>query len=73
MNFLTKHQTKTKGKMKATIQNGKLIIEIDLQKPTPSATGKTLVVASSHGNIATTAIVDGKPVIIGLNAYVRNQ
>lgn len=59
--------------MKATIQNGKLIIEIDLQKPTPSATGKTLVVASSHGNIATTAIVDGKPVVVGLNAYIRNQ
>jgi hypothetical protein len=59
--------------MKAEIKNGKLIIEIDVEKPTPSKTGKTLVVASSHGNIATTATIDGKPVIIGLNAYVRNQ
>lgn len=57
--------------MKATIQNGKQVIEIELQPPTPSASGKTLVVASSHGNVATTATVEGKPVIIGLNAYVR--
>jgi hypothetical protein len=58
--------------MKATIQNGKLIIEIDVQKPTPSATGKTLVVASSRGNQPTTALVDGKPVIIGLTAYIKH-
>ena len=59
--------------MKAEIKNGKLIIEIDMQAPAPSATGKTLVVASSHGNVATTAIVDGKPVVVGLNAYIRNR
>ena len=59
--------------MKAEIKNGKLIIEIDMQPPEPSATGKTLVVASSHGNVATTAIVDGKPVVVGLNAYIRNR
>lgn len=58
--------------MKVTIQGGKMIIEIDMETPPkPSASGKTLVVASTHGNQATTASVDGKPVIIGLNAYVR--
>jgi hypothetical protein len=57
--------------MNAQIKDGKLIIEIELQKPTPSATGKTLVVATTHGNQQTTAEVDGKPVIIGLNAYIR--
>lgn len=57
--------------MTAEIKNGKLIITIDLQKPERSASGKTLVVASSHGNQATTATVDGKPVIVGLNAYIR--
>ena len=36
--------------MKVEVKEGKLIIEIDLQEPTPSASGKTLVVASSHGN-----------------------
>lgn len=56
--------------MKAEIKNGKLIIEIDTQEPTPSASGKTLVIASSRGNTATTAQVNGKPVIVGLNAYI---
>jgi len=57
--------------MKATIANNKLTIEIDLQAPRPSSTGKTLVVASSGGNITTTAVINGKPVVIGLNAYIK--
>ena len=57
--------------MNAKIENGNLVITIPVQKPTPSASGKTMVVASSHGNQATTALVDGKPVIIGLNAYIK--
>jgi hypothetical protein len=57
--------------MKATIANNKQTIEIDLQTPRPSASGKTLVVATSGGNVTTTATVDGKPVTIGLNAYIK--
>lgn len=58
--------------MKATIEGGQLVIRIDMNdKPTPSATGKTLVVASSHGNQVTEAQVNGKPVTIGVNAYIR--
>lgn len=57
--------------MKVEIKDKKLFIEIDLETPTPSSSGKTLVVASTHGNTATTAEVDGKPVIIGLNAYIK--
>lgn len=53
------------------IKDNKLFIEIDLEKPTPSSSGKTLVVATTHGNIVTTAQVDGKPVIMGLNAYIK--
>jgi len=59
-------------KMKVEIKNGKLMIEMDTQTPTPSASGKTLVIASSHGNQPTTAQVNGKAVIIGLNAYIKN-
>ena len=33
--------------MTVEIKGNKLCIEIDLEKPTPSASGKTLVVASS--------------------------
>ena len=58
--------------MKVEIKGNILVIEIDMQKPTPSATGKTLVVASSHGNQPTAAQVSGRPVIVGLNAYIRN-
>ena len=57
--------------MNVEIKNNKLYIEIDLEKPTPSASGKTLVVASTRGNATSEAMVDGKPVIIGLNAYIN--
>jgi hypothetical protein len=57
--------------MEVKIENGKLIITIDLQEPTPSASGKTLVVATTHGNTPTDCIIDGKKVIIGLNAYIK--
>ena len=57
--------------MKVEIRDNKLCIEIDLEKPTPSSSGKTLVVASTRGNTVTDVEVDGKPVIIGLNAYIK--
>lgn len=57
--------------MKVTVNGKTLTIEIELQEPTRSASGKTLVVASSRGNQATTATVQGKPVIVGLNAYIQ--
>lgn len=56
--------------MKVTIEKNELVIRLDLQTPRPSASGKTLVVASSHGNKATTAQIDGKAVTIGVNAYI---
>lgn len=57
--------------MEVKIENGKLIISIDMQVPTPSASGKTLVVATTRGNTTTECIVDGKKVVIGLNAYIK--
>lgn len=57
--------------MQVSIKNNKLVIEIDMQPPTRSASGKTLVVATTRGNQATTATVDGKPVTVGLNAYIK--
>jgi hypothetical protein len=53
------------------IEDGFLIVKLPLQPPTPSSTGKTLIVASSHGNQTTTAMIDGKPIIVGLNAYIK--
>jgi len=58
--------------MQVELKNNKLVITIDVNaKPTPSASGKTLVVASSHGNQQTTVTIDGKPLIVGVNAYIR--
>ena len=57
--------------MKVEIKGKEMIITVDLQTPAPSASGKTLVVASSHGNQPTTVIIDGKPVVVGFNAYIK--
>ncbi len=57
----------------AKIEGNKLIITADLETPAPNASGKTLVVASTRGNKETDMKIDGKPVITGLNAYIRKQ
>ena len=57
--------------MEVKIENGKLIITIEMQEPTPSASGKTLVVATTHGNVTTQCLVEGKNLVIGLNAYIK--
>ena len=57
--------------MKTEIINGNLVITIPMQEPTPSASGKTLVVATTSGNKETDVKVDGKNVTIGLNAYIK--
>ena len=57
--------------MKVTIENGELVIRLPLNNPpVPSSSGKTLVVASTHGNRPTNAVVDGQPIVVGVNAYV---
>jgi hypothetical protein len=47
-----------------------LVIRIPITKATPSASGKTLVVASTRGNLKTSLQIDGKDLYLGLNAYV---
>jgi hypothetical protein len=57
--------------MTAKIVGNKLVIEIPLNPvPVPSTSGKNLVVASTHGNKVTEAQIDGKPVTVGLSAYI---
>lgn len=61
----------TKNGMSAKIDKGNLVITIPMnKKPTESASGKTLVVASSHGNQQTELEVEGMNVVIGVNAYI---
>jgi hypothetical protein len=47
-----------------------LVIRIPIAKATPSASGKTLVVASTRGNQKTGVQIDGKDLYVGVNAYV---
>ncbi len=57
--------------MNVEIRDNKLCIEIDLEEPKLSASGKSLVVASTRGNTVSSAEIDGKPIVIGLNAYIK--
>ena len=58
--------------MKATIEGNELVIRLPLNKsPVPSSSGKTLVVASTHGNRTTEAVINGQPIILGVNAYIQ--
>lgn len=58
--------------MQVTNKDGKLTVVIDTNKvPTPSGSGKSLIVASTHGNQATAVIVNDKPLIVSVNAYVK--
>ena len=63
--------------MQVTIKDGNLIIAVPLQTPTPSkCSGKTLVVASTHGNTKTDIELPshpGRKITIGLNAYIPNN
>lgn len=57
--------------MKVTIEGNELVIRIPAEKnPSLSKTGKTKIVASSHGNQKTGVQVNGQEVIVGLNAYI---
>lgn len=57
--------------MKVTIEKNELVIRMPLQKPQPSKSGKTLVVATTGGFVQTDAKVEGKAVSLSLNAVIR--
>ena len=55
--------------MEVKIEKNHIVITLPIS-PRPSASGKTTVIASSAGNKPTAAIYNGKPVIVGCNAYI---
>lgn len=57
--------------MKVTIKNDVLHIEIPVVREN-SKSGKSVLLASTHGNQTTSTVVDGKPVVVSVNAYIRN-
>jgi len=46
-------------------------VVLDLQEPRASASGKTLVIASTRGNVVSDATFNGKSVTVGCNCYIR--
>jgi hypothetical protein len=55
----------------AELDRKTLIIRLQLQKPVPSkSSGKTLVIASTHGAVATEVRYRGKPIVVVANAFV---
>jgi hypothetical protein len=56
--------------MEAETENGRLIITLPLQEPTPSKSGQVLLVASSRGVWKSPLKVEGKVVHINVNAFV---
>jgi hypothetical protein len=57
--------------MKVEVKDNNLVITIPMQKPAPSSSGKTMIVATTGGNQATEATVNGKNITVGLNAYYK--
>ena len=57
--------------MQVEIKDNQMIITVDMQPPTPSKSGKTLVVANSGGPTKTTAQVNGKTVTLNLTAWTQ--
>jgi hypothetical protein len=53
-----------------TREGDTLVIRLPIKAPTPSATGKTLVVASTRGNQKTAIKIEGQDLYLGVNAYV---
>lgn len=57
--------------MKVTVENNELVIRMPLEPSRPSKTGKTRIVASTSGFVATDAVVAGKPLSVAVNAVIR--
>jgi hypothetical protein len=48
-----------------------IVIDCDPKAERSSASGKSRIIASTNGNLASELQVNGKPVIVGLNCYVK--
>jgi len=58
--------------MTVVVKATELVITIPLIKPPkPSKSGKSLTVATTHGNIVTDAVIAGKSIVVGVNAYIK--
>ena len=54
-------------------KTNELIIRLPLQSPAPSKSGKTLIVATTAGIVQTSVEVNGKPISLGVNAFIAKN
>lgn len=58
----------------AEIEGNFVIIKVPMQTPTPSKSAKTLVIATTHGNLRLPDVTfNGAPITIGVNVYIKPE
>jgi hypothetical protein len=57
------------AKVEGTGKNKELVIRVPMQEASQSSSGKSMVVATTRGSVETEAEVDGKPVVVSVNAF----
>ena len=64
-----------KKELSVDTENGYLVIKIPMNdEPFPlSKSEKSMVIATTHGNAVTDLVLKGTPVILGVNAYIKNK
>ena len=59
--------------MKVEQKGDEIVITIPRnKKPQPSTSGKTLIIASSHGNVPTPLLHNDDVISAGVNVFARN-
>ena len=56
--------------MKVEVEKGRLVISLKLRKPSPSKSGKTLLVASTRGVRQSNVKIRGRRVRVNANAFI---
>lgn len=56
--------------MKVTLKDNELTIVMQCGDLEPSKSGKSLILASTRGNKTTSVQVDGKALVVSVNAYI---
>ena len=67
---ITPQKRNERNTMTAVIKGNELILTLPIGKPTPSGSGKSLTVATTSGIVQTSVMVDGKPLKVGVNAFI---
>jgi len=57
---------------KAVREGDEIVIRVPIRKE-PSKTGKTTLVASTHGNKESDLVVDGERVVVAVNCYIKRR